>query len=412
MRQQWRLYVFVLSFALGVVSNVLADGPTFTTIDFPGAASTQPWGINTRGDIVGLFVNADKVTHGFLLSGGEYSTIDFPDATSTVLYGINPGGDIVGQYTFADNIDHSFLLRGGQFTKIDFPGATSTDISAINPRGDIVGFYVSADKATHGYLLSGGQFSTIDFPGVTFTLLQGINPQGDISGAYSSSGHGFLLSDGDFTPFDVPGASFTNATGINARGDIVGRYVAGGVSHGYLLIGPQFSTIDFPGATFTGAAGINQRGDILGRYRNADGVFHGFQLVGFRPACVPFVPQIAVTAGGAAVTHSSDFRVVTASRPAAAGEVLSLFATGLGPTRPGVDPGQPFPASPLAAVISPVEVRVNGKPAEVLGAVGLPGAVDGYQVNFRVPADTAKGSATIRMSSALMVSTAVSIMVQ
>ena len=96
MRQQWRLYVFVLSFALGVVSNVLADGPTFTTIDFPGAASTQPWGINTRDDIVGLFVNADKVTHGFLLSGGEYSTIDFPDATSTETSAINPRGDIVG----------------------------------------------------------------------------------------------------------------------------------------------------------------------------------------------------------------------------------------------------------------------------------------------------------------------------
>src|SRR5690242_10425851 len=102
------------------------SGPTFTTIDFPGAASTTPWGINTRGDIVGSYVNADKSTHGFLLSGGQFSPIDFPGATSTTLYGINPAGDIVGQYTLADNIDHSFVLSGGQFTKIDFPGAAST----------------------------------------------------------------------------------------------------------------------------------------------------------------------------------------------------------------------------------------------------------------------------------------------
>jgi len=87
-------------------------------------------------------------------------------------------------------------------------------------------------------------------------------------------------------------------------------------------------------------------------------------------------PQIVTTAGGPAVTHSTDFTLVTASEPAAAGEILSLFATGLGPTNPSVDPGQAFPTTPLAAVNSPVDVTVNGEPAEVLGAVGYPGAVD------------------------------------
>src|SRR5260221_4097041 len=87
-----------------------------------------------------------------------------------------------------------------------------------------------------------------------------------------------------------------------------------------------------------------------------------------------FVPQILTTAAGPAVTHSSDSTPVTHSKPASSGEVLSLVATGLGPTRPGVDPGQPFPSSPEAVVNSPVEVAVNGKPAEVLGAGGFPGA--------------------------------------
>jgi uncharacterized protein (TIGR03437 family) len=123
-------------------------------------------------------------------------------------------------------------------------------------------------------------------------------------------------------------------------------------------------------------------------------------------------PQIATTAGGPAVTHSSDFSLVTASKPAAAGEILSLFATGLGPTNPGVDPGQPFPSNPAAAVNSPVDVTVNGKPAEVLGAVGYPGVVDGYQVNFRVPPDTGKGLAAIQVSAAWVASTAVNITVQ
>jgi uncharacterized protein (TIGR03437 family) len=112
------------------------------------------------------------------------------------------------------------------------------------------------------------------------------------------------------------------------------------------------------------------------------------------------VAQIATTSNGPTITHYSDFSLVTDSKPAGAGEILSLFATGLGPTNPGVDPGKPFPDSPSSVVNSPVEVLVNGKTAEVLAAVGLPGAVDGYQVNFRVPPDTAKGLATIQVSTA------------
>lgn len=123
-------------------------------------------------------------------------------------------------------------------------------------------------------------------------------------------------------------------------------------------------------------------------------------------------PEVVTTASGPAVTHSSDFTLVTASKPAAAGEVLSLFATGLGPVRPGVDPGQAFPSNPPASVNSPVEVTVNGKPAEVLAAVGYPGSADGYQVNFRVPPDTAKGPATIQLSAAWIPGSPVNIQIQ
>jgi hypothetical protein len=122
------------------------------------------------------------------------------------------------------------------------------------------------------------------------------------------------------------------------------------------------------------------------------------------------VPQIVTTANGPAITHS-DFSLVTASKPAAAGEILSLFATGLGPLR-GVVTGDPFPSNPPAPVNSPVQVIVNGNPAEVIGAVGYPGSVDGYQVNFRLPADIAKASATIQVSAAWITGTPVSITVQ
>src|SRR5258708_187987 len=106
------------------------------------------------------------------------------------------------------------------------------------------------------------------------------------------------------------------------------------------------------------------------------------------------------------------FSRVTAAKPGAAGEVLSLFVTGLGATVPSVDPGQPFPSSPAATVNSPIEVKVNGNSAEVLGAVGFPGSLDGYQVNFRVPQDAAKGVATIQVSAAWIAGPSVRIAVQ
>ena len=101
------------------------------------------------------------------------------------------------------------------------------------------------------------------------------------------------------------------------------------------------------------------------------------------------VPQIVTNANGPAITHSSDFSLVNTSKPAAPCEILSLFATGLGPVRGAVS-GQPLPSNPAAAVNSPVQVMVNGTPAELIGAVGYPGVVDGYQVSFRVPSDTPK----------------------
>src|SRR5262245_63272977 len=50
-------------------------------------------------------------------------------------------------------------------------------------------------------------------------------------------------------------------------------------------------------------------------------------------------PEVTMLPAGPAITHSGDFTLVTVSKPAAQGEILSLFATGLGPVVPGVDPG-------------------------------------------------------------------------
>jgi hypothetical protein len=114
-----RVYLLALGVALCATSNLLADGPTFTQIDFPGAAGTQAWGITANGDIVGAYVSVDNSTHGFLRTRGEFLSIDFPGAAYTYVNGISPCGDIVGQYAATLNgsgPNHGFMLsRDGVF---------------------------------------------------------------------------------------------------------------------------------------------------------------------------------------------------------------------------------------------------------------------------------------------------------
>ena len=108
----------------------------------------------------------------------------------------------------------------------------------------------------------------------------------------------------------------------------------------------------------------------------------------------------------------ADFSQVTPAKPARAGELLILTVTGLGPTLPGVDPGQPFPANPPQEVNSPVEVTVNGKPAEVINKIGNPGTTDTYRIDIRVPEGTAPGIATVQLSAAWITGSEVKVAIQ
>ena len=148
-----------LLFAICMVSSGFAHDHGFTTIDVPGASSTQALGINPKGHIVGSYLDAAGL-HGFLLSKGAFTTIDVPGASSTQALGINPKGNVVGAYGNATGT-HGFLLRRREgdddrdndaFTTIDVPGASFTGAFGINPKGNVVGVYSSA-TGTHGFLL-------------------------------------------------------------------------------------------------------------------------------------------------------------------------------------------------------------------------------------------------------------------
>ena len=104
------LSLLALSFALGALSNVRAQDPIFTTIDFPGAALTNAQGINDRGEIVGR-TDIAGVRHGYLLRSENFSLIDFPGASASRTHGINARSEIVGDYIDSVGVLHGFQVN-------------------------------------------------------------------------------------------------------------------------------------------------------------------------------------------------------------------------------------------------------------------------------------------------------------
>lgn len=110
-----------------------------------------------------------------------------------------------------------------------------------------------------------------------------------------------------------------------------------------------------------------------------------------------------------AVLHGSTYAPVTAANPAAKGEVVLIYATGLG------DVGNP-PATGAAAdaarTVVPAEVMIAGTPALVSYSGLAPGFAGLYQLNVTVPADAPSGVASVVVTARGAVSQLVGLALQ
>jgi uncharacterized protein (TIGR03437 family) len=94
------------------------------------------------------------------------------------------------------------------------------------------------------------------------------------------------------------------------------------------------------------------------------------------------ITQSEKGSGLAKVIENAANTLVTLAAPAKVGDVLSTYATGLGPTNPPTATGNPTVANPVATLPA---ITIGGVAATVSGAAVLPGDAGVYQINFTVP---------------------------
>lgn len=97
--------------------------------------------------------------------------------------------------------------------------------------------------------------------------------------------------------------------------------------------------------------------------------------------------------GIATIYRNDNGQLITPTNPIHPGDIIIIYATGMGRTSPFVDSGLPAPAVPLPNTVISASVTLGGAPLNVLYSGLVPGEVGVYQINASVPSGVPQGMA-------------------
>ena len=125
---------------------------------------TYPTATNSRGEITGIYADANSNPHGFVRTAdGTITKFDVGTDVGTIPYSINESGTITGAY-FGSNSGPNSLFHGfvrsahGIITTFDVPGSAEyvfgdgTIPLSINSIREVTGWYSDGNGAYHGFL--------------------------------------------------------------------------------------------------------------------------------------------------------------------------------------------------------------------------------------------------------------------
>jgi uncharacterized membrane protein len=270
-----------------------------------GAAETLEYhGINARGDIIGLGVEASSEgrEEGFILRAGTTTPLflgapgdETNQFTETRARSINDQGVVVGNY-------QKLVIINGNEAEIPrptiWPGpdGTGSDLG-VNPTGDADAFGINDNQQIVGtqaghvvtpWLQQGGTVTNLPtFPGGSTTEAFAVGGNGTVVGdAVQANGNEPAVEwiNGKISSLGtLNGGNFAEALAVNNTGQAVGAASAPGSSQPFLFHAVMFSNgkaidLNVPGANQNAAhaTAINNNGVIVGD----DGILPPLQLVG------------------------------------------------------------------------------------------------------------------------------------
>jgi len=117
----------------------------------------------------------------------------------------------------------------------------------------------------------------------------------------------------------------------------------------------------------------------------------------YNTTILPTAPSVfsaslpGLTSPVATIVRNANGLLVTGSNPVHPGDVLVIYATGLGQTTPSVQSGMPAPTSPLASALTAPAVTLGSANLSLLYAGLAPGEIGVYQINVKVPSNVPLG---------------------
>jgi len=217
----------------GTQHGYILNGKKVTKLDDPkgNPGSTSGSNVNPNGTIsvVGSYISSTTGNSvAFVYKGGKYKDIPGPTgAVQTFGSAVNDTGSIVGYYLDAGSVAHGFLLKGKTYKTLDVPGSTATFATGINKTGQIVMYFVSSSGSVESALYNGKTYKTIDVPGAASTYALDNNTAGDVCFEWLDSSnviHGALRHAGKYYKFDFPKSTATYGGGLNDKSNIIGGY--------------------------------------------------------------------------------------------------------------------------------------------------------------------------------------------
>jgi uncharacterized membrane protein len=297
MKQTRRSILVAALLAAAACLPAALQAQTYTTIDYPGAASTGLRQISARGDLIlGNYTDDVGYTHVFLLIDGRtFAGFDCVGATMTRAYSMNSKGEAVGQYRDTAGVWHGFYLNmalqssweeaGARCVSFDPKGSTNTTPYGISEAGEIAGAFIDAQNNSHAFLKWGETILVFDLVDSPTNGALAITPQGDPLGHLQAKGErmkGWFLTRKGANIIEFPPAENNNMScpfGVNSKGDIVGHYQRKGEPiRGFVFSGGKYVSFEVPDATATNGNGINDDGVIVGGYTDKNNKSHGFIL--------------------------------------------------------------------------------------------------------------------------------------